>query len=78
MRHVVIAVLGVAALATGAALFRFEVVIGSRGNGVPPAYRLDRWTGDVRSLSPADAASGPGVFDGVDLKEALKQLDKQK
>jgi hypothetical protein len=70
--------LGAVAILVAAGLFRYEVVIGSRGNGVPPAYRLDRWTGDVKHLSPAAAASAPSLFEGVDVGEALKQLDKQK
>jgi hypothetical protein len=40
-----IAVLGALVAAT---VFRYELVVGSRGDGFPPAYRLDRWTGKIQ------------------------------
>lgn len=63
------AIVGLAAvgLVVAAVLFRFEVVIGSRGDGLPPAYVLDRWTGAVRfvlagqarELVPAQSPASP-------------------
>lgn len=42
--------IGVAALLLLALLGRYEVVIGSRGDGSPPAYLLDRWTGKTEVM----------------------------
>lgn len=39
--------LAIATLVLFAWLGRYTLVVGSRGDGVPPAYKLDRWTGAV-------------------------------
>lgn len=43
-----------AAIVIASWLARYEVVIGSRGDGYPPAYKLDRWTGAVTLLAGAN------------------------
>lgn len=43
-------------------LMRFSVVVGSRGDATPPAYKLDRWTGDVTLIFGAtERPVGPPV-----------------
>ncbi len=39
--------LGLLAVATSVWLGRYTLVPGQRGDGMPPAYVLDRWTGKV-------------------------------
>lgn len=39
-----------AAIVLTAWMLRYEVVVAARGDNLPPAYKLDRWTGSVTFL----------------------------
>mgnify|MGYP001455428739 CR=1 FL=1 len=54
--------LGVVTIMLAVWLLRFSVVVGSRGDTIPPAYKLDRWTGDVTVIFGAtERPVGPPV-----------------
>lgn len=68
-------VIAAAALVAAVALGRYTIVMGARADSAPPAYRLDRLTGEVHLLAgpnmvkaqpPAPKASNPfDMFDDL-------------
>lgn len=48
-------------LAAQAVLFRYTIEVGARGDGVPVAYVLDRWTGTVHFVGSALRREVPEV-----------------
>ena len=53
--HKGVLALGAIPLLLCAWVFRYAVVVGQRGDGMPPAYKLDRWTGEVTFIFAGNA-----------------------